>query len=153
MSISTAKVLQRVAVRTSAAVWRQRYLALAGLVAVSGFGVFQVTSAAPMRTQSAAAAGTDCADLAMKAVAKKDPQIANEAYGCLGEEFSRGMSQEQFVRSMSARGVPAAEHLERVADRGTPDGGHIVFYLVGNRSGSVGYIVYLDRAGKVQKIE
>jgi hypothetical protein len=43
--------------------------------------------------------------------------------------------------------------VSRVGDKGTPDGGRIVFYTIEAAGQSVGYIVYLNNAGLVQKIE
>jgi hypothetical protein len=65
----------------------------------------------------------------------------------------RHTGEEQFVQSLHERGNLPTGRISRVADHPTSDGGHIVFYTVEAAGQSVGYIVYLDNTGLVQKIE
>ena len=55
---------------------------------------------------------------------------------------------------MRDRAIPGGQ-FDRVADKRTIDGGHIVFYTVDAGKGGVpvGYIVYLDAQGKVTRVE
>jgi hypothetical protein len=41
----------------------------------------------------------------------------------------------------------------RVAEKGTNDGGQLIFYSVELEGQSVGYIVYLDSHGRVRGVE
>lgn len=143
-------ILARVAARTGAAFWRNRTSWLLALVAVAGLGVYQIGFAGP--TAAPNASGIDCADTAMAAVAVVDDEAARAAYQCLGEEMRRS-GEQQFVQTLHDRGNLPKGVVSRIGDKGTPDGGRIVFYTIEAAGQSVGYIVYLNNAGLVQKIE
>jgi hypothetical protein len=144
-------ILARVATRTGAAFWRNRTSWLLAAVAIAGLGVYQIGFAGPTAMPTAAN-GADCADTAMAAVAVVDDEAARAAYQCLGEEMRRS-GEQQFVQTLHDRGDLPKGVVSRVGDKGTPDGGRIVFYTIEAAGQSVGYIVYLNNAGLVQKIE
>jgi hypothetical protein len=139
-------VLGRIAVRSGVALWRRRFTFIGAGVIVAAFGVYQLSFARPSVTNG------DCADTAMAAVTHVDESTARAAYACLGPDMRTG-SEDQFVASMRQRSTPGGE-FARVADKRTNDGGRIVFYTVqsGQRA-VVGYIVYLDPAGRVTRVE
>src|SRR5882762_8869126 len=135
-------ILARIAV----AVWRNRLGWLGALVIVGASGVYELTYAVPSVSNS------DCADMAMAAVAKTDDVTAHAAYACLGPNM-RSASEDQFVAGMRERDVKQRAQVNRVGDQRTSDGGHIVFYTVEQQGQAVGYIVYLNAQGKVIKVE
>jgi hypothetical protein len=139
-------VVGRIAVRTGASLWRHRIALLGAAVLVSAFSVYEMSFAVPTVTNG------DCADTAMAAVTRVDDATARAAYSCLGPQM-RTTSEDQFVTGMRQRSSPGGE-VNRVADKRTSDGGHIVFFTVQASQGSaVGYIVYLDPQGKVARVE
>ena len=139
-------LLARIAVRTGVAMWRQRLTWLGGGLAVGLMSLYQLTYAGPT-----VAAG-DCADTTMAAVTRVDDEVARAAYACLGPSMRRS-SEDEFVQAMRTRNQVRPERVNRVGDQRTRDGGRIVFFTVEAQGQAVGYIVYLDRDGKVQKIE
>jgi hypothetical protein len=141
-------VLAHIATRTGVAVWRHRMTWLLCLVIIAGLGVYEVGFAGP----TTPGANNDCADTAMAAVAKIDDEAARAAYRCLGEEMKRS-GEQQFVQTLHDRGDLPTGKVSRVADHRTQDGGHIVFFTVEAGGQSVGYIVYLNQSGLVEKIE
>jgi hypothetical protein len=140
-------IAAHVAARIGVALWRQRITLLLVAGALVGLTVYELGFAGP-----ATPASLDCADTAMNAVAQVDDQAARAAYQCLGDEM-RISGEQQFVDSLHDRGDVPKGRISRVADHRTADGGRIVFYTVEAAGQAVGYIVYLDSAGLVQKIE
>ena len=138
-------VLGRIGVRAGVALWRHRLgLIVAGLV-VAAFGTYSLTFAGPSVTNG------DCADTAMAALTHVNDATAHAAYACLDKSMQTS-SEDQFVATMKQRALPSAQ-ANRVADRPTSDG-KIVFYTVSaNDLPPVGYIVYLNGAGKVVNVE
>lgn len=143
---STAVVLGRIGVRTTAALWRHRFAWLLGAFAVTALGVYEIGFA------GLSVSNADCADTAMAAVTHLDEVTARAAYACLGPDM-RTTSEDQFVTGIRQRAGPIG-HADRVADRHTSDGGHIVFFTVhAGQAPETGYIVYLDAQGKIAKVE
>jgi len=138
--------LGRVANRTGVALWRHRLGLIVAGVVVMAFSAYELTFAGPASTNG------DCADAAMAALTQVNDASARAAYACLGPGMRQG-TEEQFVATMQQQAATSG-HADRVADRSTPDGSKIVFFTVsaGNMP-SVGYIVYLDKNGKVAKVE
>lgn len=146
--MSRPSLLGRIAVRTGVALWRQRVALIFVGIIVAAFGAYELTFAGP----SVAAGSADCADTAMKALTHVNDSTARAAYACLGPEM-RTTSEDQFVATLQQRAISSGQ-ANRVADRGSSDGGKIVFYTVsaGNMP-AVGYIVYLGPDGKIVKVE
>lgn len=142
-------VLSRVTVRTGAALWRNRVGWLLGVAVVAGMLVYQGLVS---NSRSVAAAGADCADRTMAAVASGSAPAARAAYPCLGAAYA-SVDEAQFVQQVNQRGVAAGQSATRVGEYRGADGGRVVFYVVSARGQDVGYIVYLDSSGKVAKIE
>jgi hypothetical protein len=140
-------IAAHVAARVGVALWRQRITLLLLAGALAGLTAYQLGFAGPTTPAS-----VDCADTAMNAVAQVDDEAARAAYQCLGDEM-RISGEQQFVDSLHDRGNVPKGRISRVADHRTADGGHIVFYTVEAAGQAVGYIVYLDPSGLVQKIE
>ena len=140
-------VLGRVGLRTGVALWRHRFAFLFATFAIVALGVYEITLAGPASVNNG-----DCADTAMAAVTHTDDATARAAYACLGPDM-RTASEDQFVTGMRRRAGPNG-HADRVADRRTSDGGHIVFFTVhAGQAPEIGYIVYLDAQGKIAKVE
>ncbi|MBV9174507.1 MAG: hypothetical protein JOZ81_30975 [Chloroflexi bacterium] len=139
-------VLERIAVRTGVAVWRHRLVWLFGALVVAGLGLFQLTAAEPSVTNG------DCADTTMAAVTRIDDSTARAAYACLGPSMKR-TTEDAFVAALHQRDIPNGK-FSRIADQHQPDGRQIVFFTVeAQGQGAVGYIVYLDPHGLVEKVE
>ena len=138
-------VLGRIAVRTGVALWRNRIPWLLGALAVSGLGLYELTAAAP------SVANGDCADTTMTAVTRVDDNAARAAYACLGPNM-RQTSEDTFVKTLHNREMPKGT-FNRVGDHKSADGHRIVFFTVEAQGQSVGYIVYLDPRGLVEKVE
>jgi hypothetical protein len=148
MPLST--VLARIVARTGKAVWRNRFVWLTcGVVAAGVVGAYSLGYAGP---SIATPATTDCADAAMKAVASVDDAAAHAAYACLGPTMRRSDEQE-FVSTLHDRGDLPSGHVDRVGDKRQSDGSRIVFYTIEAGGQVVGYIVYLNSDGKVERIE
>jgi len=146
-------LLARIAARTGVALWRNRFAWLTCFVIAAGVGVYSLGYAGPMAASApSAAGGADCADAAMQAVSKVDDATAHAAYDCLGPTMKRGDEQE-FVDSLRQRGDVPTGHVDRVGDKRQSDGSRIVFYTVEAGGTAVGYIIYLDSDGKIEKIE
>ena len=95
---------------------------------------------------------SDCADVAMTAVTHSDDASARAAYACLGAGM-RTSSEDAFVAGMRQNGVPDSQ-FDRVAEKRLADGSRVVFYTVeGAGSPPMGYIVYLDKQGKISRVE
>ena len=137
-------ILARIAARTGVALWRHRIGLLLAVVSVGALGLYQLSAASPSVTNG------DCADLAMAAVSRVDDDTARAAYACL-ENNMRNTSEDAFVASMHDRAIPHGQ-VNRVGDSRTRDG-RIVFYTVEQQGQAVGYIVYLNQAGKVTRVE
>ncbi|HEY3061284.1 MAG TPA: hypothetical protein VGL99_20135 [Chloroflexota bacterium] len=150
MSFST--VLAHIVARIGAALWRHRLTWLTCLVVAAGVGVYSLGYAGPSSPAASLAANSDCADTAMGAVAKVDDQAAHAAYNCLAPTMRHGGEQE-FVKSLHDRGDLPSGKVDRVGDKRQSDGSRIVFYTIEAGGQVVGYIVYLDANGKVEKIE
>jgi hypothetical protein len=140
-------ILARIAARTGAAVWSQRLGWLGAVVAVAVLGVYQFSYAVP----TPAAGESDCADTTMAAVTKVDDEMSRAAYDCLDPSM-RHSSLEMFVAGMHESDMPRG-HVSRVGDKGTPDGGRIVFFTIEAQGQAVGYMVYLNNRGKVIRVE
>jgi hypothetical protein len=138
-------ILARIAVRTAMALWRHRITWLAAALSVAALALYQVSLAGP------AASGADCADTTMAAVTRVDDSVARAAYACLDSNM-RNTSEDAFVAGMHQREMPGGQ-VSRIGDQKLKDGGRIVFYTVEQAGGAVGYIVYLNPAGKVIKVE
>jgi hypothetical protein len=139
-------VLERIAVRTGAALWRNRVAWLFGALVIAALGLFQLTAAEPSVTNG------DCADTTMAAVTRVDDATARAAYACLGPNM-RQTSEDSFVAMLHQRQVPKGT-FSRVADQRQPDGRQIVFFTVeAQGQPAVGYIVYLNPQGLVEKVE
>jgi hypothetical protein len=138
-------ILTRVAARTGVALWRHRIAVLVATLGIAGASLFQLSYAGPSATTG------DCADMTMAVVSKVDDEVARAAYACLGPNM-RNTSEDAFVAGMHERAVPNGQ-INRVGDQRTRDGGRIVFFTVEQHGRAVGYIVYLDPAGKVIRVE
>ena len=141
----SAYILSRVAVRTGVAVWRHRFAWLGATLAVTAFGLYELSYAIPSVLNG------DCADTTMAAVTKVDDNMARAAYACLGPSM-RNTDEQGFIDSMHQRDTSTGR-LTRVGEQRTSDGGLIVFYTVEGQGPAVGYIVYLNSQGKVVKVE
>jgi len=149
MAFST--VLARIMARTGVALWQHRLTWLTCLVVAAGAGVYSFGYAGPTAPASIMATD-DCADAAMQAVAKVDDSAAHAAYACLAPTMRHGGEQE-FIKSLHDRGDLPSGKVDRVGDKRQSDGSRIVFYTIEAAGQMVGYIVYLDADGKVEKIE
>jgi hypothetical protein len=153
-TIGLPYLLARIAARTGAGLWRQRMGLLVGGMAVGALSLYQMTYAGPSLIgglTGASGEGSDCADAAMAAVTRVDDAAARAAYACL-ETNMRNTTEDAFVAGMHDRAM-ADGQVSRVGDQKTQDGGRIVFYTVEQQGKAVGYIVYLDPAGKVIRVE
>ena len=151
--MAASNLLARVAARSGVALWRNRFAWLTCLVVAAGVGVYSFGYAGAQSPASATGSGdADCADKAMQVVSGVDDAKAHAAYDCLGPTMRRGDEQE-FVQSLHQRGDLPDGHVDRVGDKRQSDGSRIVFYTVEAGGTAVGYIVYLDAEGKVEKIE
>jgi hypothetical protein len=139
-------ILGRVAARSGLALWRHRIAVLLIALIASALGIYEFGYAGPTQPSSG-----DCADTAMAAMTRGDPETAHAAYACLGSSM-RSTSEDAFVSNMR---VPEATHMQvnRIGDQRTRDGGRIVFFAVEQQDQAVGYIVYLDPAGKIIRVE
>jgi hypothetical protein len=141
-------LLARVVARTGAAVWKHRVAWLLGGLLVAGAAAYLVN----FSPGAAPTASADCADKTMAAVASTRDETARAAYACLGTEM-RGTDEESFVQQLTQRGQVPRGRLSRIGDHPTVDGGRIVFYAVDIQGQSVGYVVYVNPEGKVERIE
>jgi hypothetical protein len=138
-------VLGRVVARSGVALWRHRIAVLLVMLISSGLGIYEFGYAGPTQPPG------DCADTAMAAMTRGDPDTAHAAYACLGSSM-RNSSEDAFVSNIR---VPEASRMQanRIGDQRTRDGGRIVFFAVEQQDQVVGYIVYLDPGGKVIRVE
>ena len=150
--MAVATVLAHVAARTGVGLWRNRVALLGGAVVAAGLGAYSLGFAGPAALNTAGVAGADCADTAMQAVAKTDDDTAHAAYQCLGQNMRRS-GEDAFVETLHQRGEMPRGQLNRIGAQSTPDGGRIVFYTLEAQGTAVGYIVYLNSEGKVERIE
>jgi hypothetical protein len=140
-------LLGRVAARIGVALWRHRLGLIAVGLLVAGASAYELTSAGASESTT----GEDCADMAMAALTRTTDATARAAYDCLGPSM-RTTNEDQFVASLQRHATPQAQ-ADRVADKQTPSG-KIVFYTVsGLGADPVGYIVYLDQNGKIDRVE
>ena len=146
---SPGVVAARVAARLGSALWRHRIALLGSAILVGALASFEISAAGP----GVADTGSDCADTTMAALTRGTDDAARAAYACLDPSLRSGQGEEAFVRSVQQRSSSRGAHATRVADHATADGGRVVFYTVDVGRESVGYIVYLTRAGKVQRID
>jgi hypothetical protein len=148
--MAASTILGRIASRTGVALWRNRFAWLTCLVVLAGLGLYQLGFAGAATPSPSST--TDCADTTMQAVSRVDDSVARAAYDCMGPTMRQGDEQE-FVQALHARGDMPSGHVDRVGDKRQSDGSRIVFYTVEAGGTAVGYIVYLDSNGKVEKIE
>ncbi len=159
--MSGAIIAKRVLYRTAVSIWKHKTMAglMVGAVALlaGGGSVLQTTPLSPgVEVAGVQAVGTDgdCADAAMAAIVRNNSDVAHVAYRCMSPTLVQGMSEDQFVRQVANRGgTPADAKVQRLGDYQAPSGEHIVYFALTSRSQTVGYIVYLDRFGKVAKME
>jgi hypothetical protein len=140
-------LLARVAARTGLAAWHQRFVLLGAVAAVGVLGFYQ-QSTVTVPTQTVEG---DCADTTMAAVSTIDDAKSRAAYDCLDPSM-RHSSLETFVAGMHESDMPRGR-VARVGDKGTPDGGRIVFFTIEAQGQAVGYMVYLNSRGKVIRVE
>jgi hypothetical protein len=141
-------ILARVAARSGVALWRHRIAVLLVALIVSALGIYEFGYAGPTLPTSS---GGDCADTAMAAMTRGDPDTAHAAYACLGSPM-RNTSEEAFVSNMRAPDSGPLQ-VNRIGDQRAKDGSRIVFFAVEQQDTAVGYIVYLDPAGKIIRVE
>jgi hypothetical protein len=150
-------LLRRVGARAGLGLWRHRGgLVFAALitVALGGYTLLGSSGSLPPALSSPAAGSTDCADTAMAAIADKSSAAAQRAYACMDPGFQQRVSEDQFVSQLVAQQTPPADKLQRVGDyHDATNGSTLVYFAVDGGGQSVGYIVYLNRDGKVLKIE
>jgi hypothetical protein len=90
----------------------------------------------------------------MAAIADKSSASAQRAYQCMDSTFQQRISETQFVQQMQTQQTPRVDKLERIGDyHNAASGGTLVYFALVGGGQSVGYIVYLDRDGKILKIE
>ena len=162
---STSYLLGRVAARAAAGAWRHRggvllaalfSVALGSYIALTWTGSvpLSLASGCPLATGGVAmGASTDCADMAMAAIADKSPAVAQRAYQCMDATFQQRVTEQAFVQQMQTQNMPNVSKLARVGDYHTPAGGTMVYYALDGANQSVGYVVYLGQNGKVLRID
>ena len=154
--LSAPAVLNRVAARTGAGIWRHRggvLLALALTAAGAGYIAFGSPTPALVSAELGSTASSDCADTAMAAVADKSPTAAQSAYQCMDPSFQQRVPEQTFVQQLQSQALPNVSTVSRVGDYHSQTGGEMVYYAVDANGQSVGYIVYLGQDGKVLRIE
>jgi hypothetical protein len=139
-------IVTRIVARLGVALWRHKLVWLLAVLSVGVLSVYQSSYAGPGSTPTG-----DCADTAMAAVTQVDDQAARAAYRCLVPSM-RNTSEDAFVAGMHERALPRGR-ASRIGDQPTRDGGRIVFYLVAQQGEDVGYMVYLNAAGQVIRVE
>jgi len=148
---------RRVVARAGIGLWRQRGAVLFGLAAtaaITGYMALGATAGSPVAASGAsAAAGSDCADTAMAAIADKSPGVAQRAYQCMDPSFQERVPEQTFVQQIDSQALTSVNNVARVGDYQTQGGGSMVYYAVDSNGQSVGYIVYVGQDGKVLKIE
>jgi hypothetical protein len=142
-------VAARVAARLGHALWRHRLGLLVSGLLVGALATFQIGAAGP----SVPGTDNDCADTTMTALTRATDDAARAAYACLEPEMRQGQGEDAFVRALQRRGPPPNTQVTRVGDHRTANGGRVVFYTVDIGRDSVGYIIYLNGAGKVERID
>jgi hypothetical protein len=149
-AFSPGFVAARVAARLGYAMWRHRVALLGSAIIVGALATFQISAAGAGVSDS----GSDCADTTMTALTRGTEDAARAAYACLDPSLRSGQGEEAFVRSVQQRSAAGRHmHATRVADHRSANGGRVVFYTVDVGPESVGYVVYLDRSGKVNRID
>jgi len=155
--LSGSAVLRRVAARTGIGIWRQRGTFLLGLgvtAAVVGYMAFGTSSLAVSSAGNAqAAAGIDCADTVLSAIADKSGSTPEQAYQCMAPTFQEKVPEATFAEQLQQRTVTNVNNVSRLGDYKDPSGGTMVYYAVDASGQSVGFIVYLGQDGKVQRID
>ncbi len=156
--MSPLLVLSRVIYRTGLAVGRSRgtlLVAVLGLAALSYASFTHLGFGPNVEVAGAQATGNrDCADTIMAALAHTSPDTARAAYQCMDDPVSRRMSEEEFVGQLRQSGAgTTGSNITRVGQETTPDGGRMVFFALTRRDGAIGYIIYLNKNGKVTKME
>jgi hypothetical protein len=157
--IAAPTIARRVVARTGAGLWRQRggvLFGLAAIAAITGYMALGTVGESPLAavaSGSSAAAGSDCADTAMAAIADKSPGAAQQAYQCMDPTFQERVPEQTFVQQMDSQALPNVNNVARVGDYHAQGGGSMVYYAVDANGQSVGYVVYLGQDGKVLKIE
>jgi hypothetical protein len=144
----TSGLVGRIVARTGVALWRQRIALLLGGAAIGALGLYQLTSAGPTVPGS-----QDCADATMAAMTGAGDDASRAAYACFAPGL-RSQNEEVFVQSLRERqsGI-GGQQVHRVGDHRGPDGARVVFYALDSRGSSIGYIVYLDAQGRVERVE
>ena len=147
-AISPGLVAARIAARLGYAMWRHRIALLGSAIVVGALATFQISAAGAGVPDS----GSDCADTTMTALTRGTDAAARAAYACLDPSLLGGQGEEAFVRTVQQRSARQA-HATRVGDHRTANGGRVVFYTVDIGRESVGYVVYVNPAGKVDRID
>jgi hypothetical protein len=143
--MGTHHILARIAARTGVAMWRHRLAFVGAALAVGTLAAYELTEAGPTVSNG------DCADTTMSAVTKVDDATAHAAYNCLADTMKQ-TSEDTFVATLRQRKLPPGE-FSRVAAQRDTDGSQLVFYTVKSEGQNVGYIVYLNPRGLVEKVE
>jgi hypothetical protein len=148
---------QRIAVRASQLLWRQKGTVLFGAIVLGALGAYALfVQPAPGADLAASNGdGNDCADTVMAAVAGT-PGVQQQAYQCMDATFQQRVSQQQFSTQLqsSGSGRGPVTKIERVASYDAPTGATLVYYAVDmSAQQSLGFVVYLGANGKVLNIE
>src|SRR5262249_2199717 len=115
-------LLQRVAARAGAGLWRNRGGVLLVALASAALGGYLTRSSSGGSPASLATglSNTDCADTAMAAIADKSPAATQRAYQCMDTTFRQRVSEAEFVRQMQMQTMPSVDKLARVGDYRMP---------------------------------
>jgi hypothetical protein len=145
------QVGKRIVGRTLAAIWRQKQGILVGGVILAGLGGYwAVRPAQPVASGETAG---DCADTTMAALADKSNTSLQQAYQCMDQSFRQRVSEQQFSSQVKSAGSGPVTKVERIGTHQEPSGAQLVYFALDSGDQSIGYIVYLDPNGKVQKVE
>jgi hypothetical protein len=148
---SPGVVAARVVARLGYGLWRHRIALIGSAILVGALATFSISAAGPAVPDNGS---SDCADTTMAALTRGTDAAARAAYACLDPSLRSDQGEDAFVRAVQQRSTAGAQtRATRVADHPTANGGRVVFYTVDIGRDSVGYIVYLTRAGKVERID
>jgi hypothetical protein len=155
------KTWLRVLARIGVALWRQKRTLLAGAGILAALGGYVLTSPAGLTGAPAADRGSvaaalengDCADRTMAAVVNRTPDTLQQAYQCMDVAFQQRVSEQQFASQLQTASAPNVTKVARVGSYQSPNGAALVYYALDTSSQSVGYIVYLNSQGLVEKVE
>jgi len=155
--LSGSAVLRRVAARAGIGIWRQRGTFLVGLAVTAAVVGYMAFGTSGMAFSSAAggqaAAGIDCADTVLSAIADTSGSTPEQAYQCMAPTYQEKVPEATFAEQLQQRTVPNVNNVARLGDYKDPTGGTMVYYAVDASGQSVGFIVYLGQDGKVQRID